>query len=385
MKRITKGCVILSVLLLLVQTLGFAADKGNFSVTPKLKNGAKWRLGYYQGGDYPDYQASLTATVRALMDLGWIENAEIPAQEPKRTGDLWNWLATEAKSNYLEFVKDACYSTSWDETTRKQTASEIMKRLREQKDLDLMIAAGTWAGKDLANDDHDTNTLVISTSEPVASGIIKSVDDSGYDHLMARVDPSRFQRQVRIFHDIVGFKKLAVAYADTDSGRSYAALEKVKEVAAERNFEIIECYTKDDIPDSKMAAESVVQCFREFCQKADAIYVTKQNGVNRKSIPELAKIAISCGVPTFSQSGSDEVQWGFLLSISQASFKYVGRYYAETIAKILNGAKPRQLDQVFEGPPKIAINLRTSALIGFDPPVDTLGAADEIFQEIVNP
>ena len=70
MKRIAKGCVILSVLLLLVQTLGFAADKGIFSVTPKLKNGAKWRLGYYQGGDYPDYQASLTATVRALMDLG---------------------------------------------------------------------------------------------------------------------------------------------------------------------------------------------------------------------------------------------------------------------------------------------------------------------------
>ncbi len=385
MKRITRSFATLPVLLLLVQPLGFAADKGDFSVAPKLKNGAKWRLGYYQGGDYPDYQASLTATARALMDLGWIEKTEIPAQESKQTKDLWNWLATEAKGTYLEFVKDAYYSTSWDEATRKQTSSELMKRLQEQKDLDLMIAAGTWAGKDLANPDHHTNTLVISTSEPVTSGIIKSVDDSGYDHLMARVDPSRFQRQVRIFHDIVGFKKLGVAHADTDSGRSYAALDKIKEVAGERNFEIIDCYTKDDIPDSKLAAESVAQCFREFCKKADAIYVTKQNGVNPKSIPELAKIAISCSVPTFSQSGSDEVQWGFLLSISQASFKYVGRYYAEAIAKILNGAKPRQLDQVFEGPPKIAINLRTSALIGFDPPVDTLGAADEIFQEITNP
>lgn len=385
MKRFLKSLVLLPLLLFLVQTLGFAADKGDFNVTPKMKNGAKWRLGYYQGGDYPDYQASLVATARALMDLGWIEKAEIPPQEPKQTKDLWNWLATEAKSNYLEFAKDAYYSTAWDETTRKQTAPEIIKRLSEQKDLDLMIAAGTWAGKDLANNDHQTNTLVISTSEPVTSGIIKSVDDSGYDHLLARVDPSRFQRQIRIFHDIVGFKKLGVAYADTDSGRSYAALDKIKEVAGDRNFEIISCYTKDDIPDSKLAGESVTQCFRELCKQADAIYVTKQNGVNRKSIPELAKTAISCSVPTFSQSGSEEVQWGFLLSISQASFKYVGRYYAETIGKILNGARPRQLDQVFEGPPKIAINLRTAALIGFDPPVDTLGAADEIFQEITDP
>ncbi len=52
------------------------------------------------------------------------------------------------------------------------------------------------------------------------------------------------------------------------------------------------------------------------------------------------------------------------------------------MAKILNGARPRQLDQVFEGPPKIAINLKTAQIIGYDPPVDVLGAADEIYQEI---
>ncbi len=382
MKRFVEVFVFLSVLVFLLQTLGLAADKSEFSVAPKTKSGAKYRLGYYQGGDYPDYQASLMATVRALMDLGWIEKAEIPVQEPKQTGELWNWLATEARSSYLEFVKDAYYSTAWEETARKQIASDLIKRLNDQKDIDLMIAAGTWAGKDLATNDHHTSTLVISTSEPVASGIIKSSDDSGYDHLLARVDPSRFQRQLRIFHDIVGFKKLGMAYADTDSGRSYAALDKVKEVAGARGFEVINCYTRDDIPDSKLTAQSVIQCFRELCSKVDAIYVTKQNGVNDKSIPELVKIANSCSIPTFSQSGSEEVKWGFLLSISQAGFKYVGQYYAETLAKILNGAKPRQLDQVFEGPPKIAINLRTASLIGFDPPVDTLGAADEIYQEI---
>ena len=114
----------------------------------------------------------------------------------------------------------------------------------------------------------------------------------------------------------------------------------------------------------------------------DAIYVTEHGGVNARTLPTLASIANKAKIPTFSQSGSHEVKKGFLLSVSTAGFKYVGKFYAQTIAKILNGAKPRELDQVFEDPPKIAINLKTCELIGFDPPVDVLGAADEIFQQI---
>ena len=56
-------------------------------------------------------------------------------------------------------------------------------------------------------------------------------------------------------------------------------------------------------------------------------------------------------------------------------------YHARKIAKVLNGAKPRSLPILFEDPAKIAINLKTCQEIGFDPPVDILGAADEIFTE----
>ena len=36
--------------------------------------------------------------------------------------------------------------------------------------------------------------------------IIRSVEDSGLDHVHARVDPWRYERQVRVFHNIIGFK-----------------------------------------------------------------------------------------------------------------------------------------------------------------------------------
>ena len=49
---------------------------------------------------------------------------------------------------------------------------------------------------------------------------------------------------------------------------------------------------------------------------------------------------------------------------------------------MLNGAKPNQIVQLFEEPPKIAINLKTAEIIGFNPPILLLGATDEIFHEI---
>jgi hypothetical protein len=87
-------------------------------------------------------------------------------------------------------------------------------------------------------------------------------------------------------------------------------------------------------------------------------------------------------IPTFSQRGTEEVKHGVMLSTSAAGSKYVGRFHSEAIAKIFNGAKPRDLGQIFEDPPRISINLKTASIIGYDPAVDVLGFSDEVFEDI---
>ena len=362
-----------------------AADKDNFSTTPKTKDGKKWRIGYYEGGEYIDYQKIFTETIKGLMKIGWIEQAEIPPQKGEQTKELWAWLNTKAKSEYIEFVKDGHYSADWDDKTREKTAAAVIQRLNQKKDIDLMIAMGTWAGQDLANDKHQTWTEVISASDPISSGIVKSVEDSGYPHLHAQVDPFRYERQVRVFHDIIEFKKMGICYEDTEAGRSYAAIDKVEKVAKEKGFEIVRAYTKSDVADVKIAEESVKNAFRELVGKCDAIYVTVQGGVSYRSIPALVEISNENKIPTFSQSGSEEVKYGFLASLSQAGFKYIGLFHAEILAKMFNGAEPGELVQLFEEPPKIAINIKTAEAIGFNPPVDIMLAADEIFDDIEVP
>lgn len=388
MKAVLKSIVVMAAILLIVAPripLAFAADNGEFAVTPVKHAGKKWRIGYYQGGEYNDYLQTLIATINGLIDLGWLDKTDIPPQSAVQTEELWRWLTKNIDSDYLEFPEDAYYTADWDERIREKVVPEIITRVNEKKDIDLLIAMGTWAGKDLADNRHKTPTMVLSTSDPIKAGIISSAEDSGYDHVHARVDPVRYERQVQIFHDVIGFNKLGMFYEDTETGRSYAAFDKVTKVAAERGFELIACHTIDDVPDIERTEESVIKCVEELATKADAIYVTQQNGVNPGSLPKLVSIFNERRIPTFSQAGSEEVKAGILMSIAQVEYKPDGKFHAETFAKVFNGAKPRDLDQVFESPPKIAINVATASLIGFDPPVDILGAADEIYLEITSP
>jgi ABC-type uncharacterized transport system substrate-binding protein len=245
---------------------------------------------------------------------------------------------------------------------------------------------GTWAGKDMANNEHNTPTMVMSSTDPVRAGIIASNQDSGYDHIFARVDPGRWERQIQIFHKIIDFKKLGIAYENSVLGRSYAAIDLIEKIAKEKGFDIVRCFTKDDIPNPEEAGESVVKCFEEIAPKVDAIYVVMQNGVNDNTLPKLVSIANKYRIPTFSQQGSEEVSKGILMSISrEGGFGPVGRFLAISMAKIFNGAKPRQVNQIFEEGPTIAINLKTAEIIGLYLNAEILAAADEIYREIKTP
>ena len=364
---------------------GLAAVDDGLSITPTTNNGKKWRIAYYEGGQFIAYPQVLAATVRGLMELGWLENTMLPPQKDDQTQALWKWLAQNITSDYIEFVEDAYYGAQWDDKTRAELVPKIINRLAEDKDIDLIIAMGTWAGKDLANDKHNVPTIVLSTSDPLSAGLIKSVEDSGFDHVHVQVDPHRYERQIRLFHEIIGFQKLGIAYEDTVDGRSYGAVDIAERVAKDRGFEVVHCHTQSDILDVEVASESLKTCFRELAKQADAIYVTEQGGINNNSIPQLVEIANQHHIPTFSQDGSEMVKYGFLVSTSTASAKYLGQFYAATFAKVFNGTKPNDISQLFEEPPKIALNLKTAEIIGFDPPLIILGAADELFDEIVAP
>jgi len=380
MQRITSFILLLTVFLILITPFSALAKNKKYKTTPLLNNGKKWRIGYYEGGPYINYPANLVTLVKGLNELGWMGTIIIDVKEnPTDSRAVWDELS-KAKSKYIQFVPDAYWSANWDKTERVKNNENAIKRL-QSGDIDFMIAMGTWAGQDLANNNHSVPTMAVSVSDPVISKIVKSTEDSGYDHIHAKCDPTRYINQIKLFHNMFSFKKLGIVYENTVEGRSYAALTNVEKVAKERNFEIIKCEAPFSGVDEKDATEAVIRCHEELAPKVDAVYVTVHRGIVRKHMPEIMAPLYKYKIPAFSMRGPDEVEWGVLLSISRDRFEKVGRYHAEIMAQILNGAKPRELNQVFMDPKTIVVNIKTAEIIEYLIPPAFLKVTDMVFKE----
>ncbi|WP_051284025.1 ABC transporter substrate-binding protein [Desulforegula conservatrix] len=351
-------------------------DVHAFDVSPVEKNGqTRYRLAFYEGGQYPDYMIILKQTLYGLMETGWIEQSELPdfGKDHKK---FWEWASENIRSRYVEFAKNGFFAPGdFDKTLRLSTQQEFLKKADE---FDLVIAMGTWAGQDLSNNLHHTPVMLASTSDPIGAGIIKSADDSGLDHFHAKVDPDRYLRQIKIFHEIMGFKKLGVIYENSTEGRTYAAMDALEQQAKNLNFELVLCEAAFSGVDIKDAEQNVIKCSKNIVGKVDAVYLTVHRGNTGNGFKESIKIFNENKIPSFSQLGADEVKNGALMSISQAGFKYVGQFHAMVAARILKGEKPREIGQIYISPARIALNMTTAKMIGFKPTVDILLVADEI-------
>lgn len=344
-------------------------------------DGSPWRLAYVESGIYSEYPLTLRAVVAGLEQLGWVELDDgMPEDLPAEA--LWHWLAQHDRAGYLEFVADAVWRPgNFDAAQRAPLREAVGTRIEQRHDLDLILAMGTWAGQDMRAIGPPVPTVVMSVSDAVSSGIVDSAQDSGRDMLHARVEPQRYQRQLRLFHDIVPFTSLGIVYEDSEAGRSYAALDAIEDMSAQLGFDVIPCHAQSSSISADEAAHNALGCYRELAQRhAGAVYVTSHQGVTRDTIPEIADILRKAAIPSFSMQGAADVRQGILLSLAQANVSSVGLFHAEVIARILNGATPRELDQVWVDPAKIALNLATARIIGFDPPIDILLAADDVYE-----
>lgn len=355
---------------------------------PNLNQGKKWRIGYYEGGPWMDYRESLKVTVEGLMERGWIEKEPLPmvsSSDQPSTRPLWNWLVSSVKSQYIEFVADGFWTSDWHDEIRRASREDCLKRLAEGH-VDLILAMGTWAGKDIANNRHAVPTMVMSTSDPIQAGIIKSAEDSGLDHVHARCDPTRHHRQINLFQDILRFKKIGVVYIEKDpQGRVLSHLDKLLEVGKERGFEVVSCAALETKISLEEAVEDYRKCVGILAPRVDAFYISDLRGTEADMLWETIQPLIQHKVPTWSARGSKLVERGALLSIARENFGFLAPYYSMVIAKIFHGTKPRDIPQVYKETMRLAINLETARRIGYTVPPNLLKVADIVYETVGTP
>lgn len=343
--------------------------------------GHRIRVAYIEGGFYRDYTSVLIALAQGLAELGVIANGNVPAEaNQESTAGIWEWLHANAGGNTIEFVSDGYYSAGWDDALFAKKRSELVTRLNEAKDIDLVLVFGTKAGQAMAADDHNTPLAILSVTDAVTAGIIPSPEDSGRDYVYAMVEPNRYYREVVLFHDIFRFKRLGIVYEDTEKGRASIALPQIQKAAADSNFELVTCVAKLYSDDPVPATKNLIACHERLAGSGvDAVYLTLNNGMRAEAMEAILRPLLEKRLPTFSQNGVEEVKQGVLLSISQTNFSGQGLFAARVIENIIRGESPRAQNQIYEEPLSLAVNLHTAMLVGWNPPLAVLAAVDEVF------
>lgn len=376
------GFILCFLILLFIFEAPYAASSMKRSITaPHDNNGEKWRIGYCESEPFVNYAGMLNGLIKGLNELGWINNIDgMDYKEGQQdTSKMWEWLSSKDMGSNIEFVKDAYYSLS---TMDEDSKSRMLGRL-QKNDLDLMIVMGTYAGKFTADNNHNTPVMVFVSSNAVQSGIIKSETDSGSDNVWAHMDSGKFQRQIRVFYDIFKFKKLGIVYENSPLAKEYSAIDDVESIAGQKGFEIVYNYVNEPkFPgDEERYHREVSEAYKQLSEKVDAMYITIAS-LDSKKLPELFTPFYEKRIPVFSQLGADEVMNGALMSISTGDFKNLGRFGADNIARLFNGAGLRSLQQVFESTPQIIINLEVADKIGYDVPFEVLLTSDKIYKKV---
>lgn len=348
---------------------------------PEDFQGPPLRIGYAETYPYTNFAGTFHGLLVGLNENGWIDISidEIPFTEGQEDSlIMWQWVEENNQTSYVTFAQDAHYSLMDEEVVEA-----MVRRLTEEKDLDLMIGTGTYAGRVLAGADHEMPTLIFSTSNAVQAGIIESSYHSGKDHLWAHMDADRYKRQVEVFHSIFEFTTLGMVFEDSLEGRVYAAMEDLEDLKEELGFQLV-TRTVDESSgdeDRQRYHEELHAAYTELAEEVDALYMTAGTW-EISQVEWLLTPLHEAGIPVFSQLGALEVRHGALISLYRADFTGVGRFGADQIGLVLRGEKPGNLPQVYGDTPSIVLNMAVAERTGYQPPFEILLIADEIYQVI---
>lgn len=376
-------CALLSLLCGFFPLHSHGQSVNAIDLTPVDHSGVPWRIAYVEVKPFANYAATLANIITSLHRNGWIKSIDgLPYTKGQTDAHvIWEWMAKKQNEPFLKFVDDGFYTfdklPSEDFSKR---ADQVVNRLNDSKDIDLVLAMGTEAAENISHHELAVPMVSMSTSNARESGIVKGDQFSGVHNVWAHMDPYRYKRQIEIFHDIFKFKTLGIAYDDDVAGRTFAAVNDVLEVAKARGIQVV--FEKVKQPrkygrKKDLFATDLEAAFTRLAPKVDAVYLGLFIDNDPKRVEQELSPLISKKIPVFAQQAND-VARGALMSLARQNFSEVGNFNAHTIIRILKGEEPSTIPQIYENSPNIIINLDTAKLINYRPRFELLLGADQV-------
>lgn len=277
------------------------------------------------------------------VKLGIIQIAEHPALDAAREG----FIEALSEGGYDDLA--VTYENAQGDQSNLQS---MVEQLAGKNDIHLAIA--TPAAQALLNADDETPSLFTAVTDPVAAGLVESLDAPG-GNMTGSTDALEVADQIDLLLELLpDAKSVGIFYnssevnSETQAKAAQAALE-AKGVKA-----VIKTVT---------STNDVQQAIASLAGQVDAVYFPTDNTV-ASTIATIGDVLKEAKVPAL---GSDENIIEGVLFTSGVDYKAVGKQAGELAVEILKGAKPAETAVVSPETTSIAVNEEMAEALDIDP------------------
>lgn len=383
MKRIP--ILFMAGILLLLFACAFVIRAEDEVSGPNTKpDGTKYRFSYVDYDEYLPASRSLYYILAGLEENGWISEGSLPFDisdidaQNMSTREMYEALVEADLGPYIEFAEDAFYYLAYDD---RETIKEGLTS-RAGSDIDLVITFGTSAGVFVKELGLTVPMVDFSATDPVASGIIESsTEGSGNPYVWAQVEPSVPLRQLKYYHSLCPFDSLGIiVYGDeTISGVPdiVTASENIGFKLTKYNIEEQSRATPEELEQYYDLVESEIE---KMCtEDIDAFYLTADLINDLDRLRPLLEHFYELGIPVYLEDDPTCVEYGVLMLICASDIENVGRFVADAISQILNGAEAGSLPCIYTSAPSIYLNYDVARRINYPLTFEFLSVCDTIY------
>jgi ABC-type uncharacterized transport system substrate-binding protein len=253
--------------------------------------------------------------------------------------------------------------------------------LKTREDVDLIFAIGTHSTQRVVREIKTITIVFTDLGAPETSGVITDWKGSGANY--TGVETRDYVGiGIHLLHELMAFQRIGMIYLKGSPSHE-GTIRKVTELSHEAGFEFItEGFSLRDENNQMLPREvvraKITDALENVAPKVDVFYVQISNAFDQNfdlffdcfrkySLP-------STGEPIY-------ITKGLVIGIGRDKEKF-GFQCAEYALKVLDGADPGSLPMDVGRDFSISLNIEAATVVGYNPSIDILGAADQIFREI---
>lgn len=323
---------------------------------PPIESSYLWLLGLAEG----------------FQSAGYLPESLDFSAAPQDFDGLYYWLVNQDLGEYIAFDTDYYLV----DAGMDDQIADTLRREAQTGQLQAVAASGTLPGQFLKELELGVPLLVCLATDPVASGIIDSVEDTGNPDIWALVEPDPSARQFDAFYSTLQFQRLGlVSVSEYDI---IAGNNEYRKMAKERGVELREVSVTEDETFSDNYTEILLD-------RLSALELEGLDGVlfafgalSDAQVKPVEEVFSAKGIPMLVADGDSLVREGVMMCLSCYDYEGYGRYASMVLSNVFHGERAGDQPCSYISSPHIVLNMTTADKLGFETGFDLLRSADMI-------